>query len=110
MDEVHFPKKEFEDLYVALSGEYRREVHAILEDVENKGRRNDGWRSDEELKNWLDRMEAEATARLDALVERYKPRFRAMADEIITIPHKTKRRTNASESTVHGYWVLVRRR
>ena len=73
MDEVHFPKKGFEDLYNALMEEYKREIQAIIDEVENKGRRNEDRRSDEEFKDWLARLGAEATARIEALDERYKP-------------------------------------
>ena len=53
MDEVHFPKKGFDDLYNALMEEYKREIQAIIDEVKNKGRRNEDRRSDEEFKDWL---------------------------------------------------------
>ena len=88
IDETYIAKKGFEDLFDALMNDYRREAKAILDEVDNKGRRNDDRRVDEEFADWLTRLGAEAAVKLDALVERYKPQFRSLADEIIKIPKK----------------------
>ena len=80
----------FEDLFQVLLDNYKREAQAIIDEVDNKERRNEDWLSDEEFKDWIDRLGAEVISRIDALDERYKPRFCGMADEIIKIPQKPK--------------------
>ena len=66
--------------------DYKRELQAIIDEVDNKGRRNEDRLSDEEFKDWMDRLSAEVTARTEALDKKYRPRFRAMSDGIIKIP------------------------
>ena len=88
MDELYIPKTGFEDLFQALLDNYKREAQAIIDEVDNKEPRNEDWLSDEEFKDWIDRLGAEVISRTDALDERYKPRFRSMAEEIIKIPQK----------------------
>ena len=90
MDELYIPKKGFQDLFQALLENYKREAQAIIDEVDNKEPRNEDWLSDVEFKDWIDRLGAEVISRIDALDERYKPRFRGMAEEIIKFPQKSK--------------------
>ena len=80
--------KGFQDLYDALMECYKREIQSIIDEVDNKGRRNEDRCSDEEFKNWKDRLSAEVTSKTQALDEKYRPQFRAMADAIMKIPKK----------------------
>ena len=77
MDEIYEPKKGFEDLFVALLEEYKREVQRILLTVTKQDHR-----SDETLTAWTARKRAETEASLEALAAKYKPLFRALSEKV----------------------------
>ena len=45
MDELYIPKMGFEDLFQVLLDNYKREAQAIIDEVDNKERRNEDWPS-----------------------------------------------------------------
>jgi hypothetical protein len=75
INETYIPTKGFEKLFEALMHDYKRELKAILKD-----RLNEDQRQGESFKVWMDRIVAATAARIDALDEKFKPKFRAVAD------------------------------
>ena len=85
IDEAYIPKKGFEDLMNALTEDYKREIIAAADNMPRETRG-----SNEEVKQFVDGQVAELQSRMDAVFEQYRPRFRALAEEIIKIQQKPK--------------------
>ena len=83
INEAYIPKKGFEDPFETLMHDYKRELHAILKEEDNTNRLNEDQRELESFKEWMDRIVAATAVKIDELDERFKPKFRAVADEII---------------------------
>ena len=81
MEEIYEPKKGFEDLFLALLKEYKREIQAISEVIVKQDQR-----SDETFDAWIDRKVVDAAANLEALAAKYKPLFRALSDSVTEVP------------------------
>ena len=83
INETYIPQKGCEKLFETLMQDYRRELQAILKEECEDTRHSMYQRKGENFKGWMDRTVAASTARIDALDERFKPPFRALADAII---------------------------
>ena len=83
INETYIPQKGFEDLFDRLMKDYKRELQAILTDEGDQTRLDENQRRGESFKGWMDRIVAVTAVRIDALNENFKPKFRAVADEII---------------------------
>ena len=81
MGEIYEPKKGFEDLFLALLEEYKREIQAISDVIAKQDQR-----SDETLDAWIDRKIDSAAANLETLAAKYKPLFRALSDSVTEVP------------------------
>lgn len=83
INETYIPQKGCEKLFEALMQDYRRELQAILKEEREHSRHSMDQRKGENFKGWMDRTVAETAARIDVLDDRFKPKFRAVADAII---------------------------
>ena len=80
MDEIYEPKKGFEDLFIDLLEEYKREIEAVSDAIAKHDQRRN-----EKLEAWVYRKIDDAAINLEAVAAKYKPLFRALSDSVTEV-------------------------